>query len=116
VQLGSKVMLSARLNLTSAILSTKFFSYSKLKRSGNRDLFSSLMYTTFFISPNISCMDSTFSGEEDAQLIVRLTGEGDWRDLLILKALPLEEVLVKFSRLNLRALKRLIWLLGCVLK
>lgn len=48
---------------------------------------------------------SVFSGEEDAQLIVRLTGDCDPLPRDILKAVPLEVVFVKlnfYGRLDLK--------------
>ena len=68
------------------------------------------MYTTFFISAYISCIElasfSVFYGEfEEAKLIVRFTGEGDeLRGLLILKAF--EAVFVKLIFSTLLVLKR----------
>lgn len=74
------------------------------------------MYITLPISESKSLIDPTpfsvLSGEEETQLIVRLTG--DWEALLrdILKAAPFDVVLVKETFSILRLRKRFSWLLG----
>ena len=73
------------------------------------------MYTTFFMSAYMSCIElaylSNLSGEFEAKLMVRLTGEGE-----VLRALPilnaLVAVLVKLIFSTLLVLNKLIWLLG----